>query len=40
VTHDLTAFKTRTDLIVVNRMTTDLADVADKVFSRDLFGAD
>lgn len=40
VTHDLTAFKTRTDLIVANRMTTDLADVADKVFSRDLFGAD
>ena len=37
---DLGAFKTEADLILANRLTPDIADVADKVFTRDLFGND
>ena len=40
VISDLTAFKSQSDLIVANRLTADLSDVFDKVFTRDLFGAD
>jgi UDPglucose 6-dehydrogenase len=40
VISDLSQFKSESDVIVANRITEDISDVAAKVYSRDLFGKD
>lgn len=40
VTHDLESFKSRCDLIVANRWNDELADVEDRIYTRDLFKRD
>ena len=40
VTHDLEAFKAGCDVIAANRWSDELADVTNKVYTRDLFKRD
>jgi len=40
VVNNLAQFKKEADVIVANRITDDIRDVADKIYSRDLFGKD
>lgn len=40
VTHNLEAFKAGCDVIVANRWSDELADVTDKVYTRNLFKRD
>lgn len=38
--NNLAQLKQEADVIVANRMTDDITDIANKVYSRDLFGKD
>lgn len=40
VTHDVKAFKARCGMIVANRWGDDFADVAERVYTRNLFKRD
>lgn len=40
ITTDLDSFKRRSDVIIANRMSPELADVTEKIYTRDIFKRD
>ena len=40
VFNDIETFKSKSDLIIANRISDEILNVSDKVFTRDLFGND
>lgn len=40
VINDLSKFKLQSDIIIINRLSDEIDDVAEKIFTRDLFGKD